>query len=141
MIQLKLIPQVSMFMLAWEFQLELPECCLVQRARGKVWLAKNLKTWARLAQTPGVAEIPASHKQIALDPVGQVRGELALVDHKETISLLVRPEKLLQIRLLKIRLLQIPVHKVLARNLPQRTVLPGNAIERAVVKKILKLMR
>lgn len=136
MIQLRLIPQVSMFMLAWEFQLELPECCLVQRARGKVWLAKNLKTWARLAQTLGVAEIPASHKQIALDPVGQVLGELALVDHKETISLLVRPEKLLQVRSL-----QIPVHKVLARNLLQRTVLPGNAIERAVVKRILKLMR
>jgi hypothetical protein len=125
-----------MFMLAWEFQPELPECCLVQRARGKVWPAKNLKTWARLAQTPGVAEIPASHKRIALDPVGQVLGELAPVVHKETISLLVRPEKLLQVRTL-----QIPVHKVLARNLPQRTVLPGNAIERAVVKKILKLMR
>ena len=136
MIQLKLIPQVSMFMLAWEFQLELPGCCLVQRAHGKVWLAKNLKTWARLAQTLDVAEIPASHKQIALDPVGQVLGELALVDHKETISLLVRPEKLLQVRSP-----QIPVHKVLARNLPQRTVLPGNAIEREVVKKILKLMR
>jgi hypothetical protein len=125
-----------MFMLAWEFQLELPECCLVQRALGKAWLAKNLKTWARLAQTPGVAEIPASHKQTALVPVGQVPGELAPVVHKETISLLVRPEKLQLVRSL-----QIPVHKVLARNLPQRTVLPGNAIEPAVVKKILKLMR
>ena len=136
MIQLRLIPQVSMFMLALEFQLELPECCLVQRVRGKVWLAKNLKTWARLAQTPGVAEIPASHKRIALDPVGQVPGELAQVVHKETISLLVRPEKLLQVRIL-----QIPVHKIPVRNLLQRTVLPGSGIERAVVKKILKLMR
>ena len=136
MIQLKLIPQVSMFMLAWEFQLELPECCLVPRARGKACQVKNLKTWARLAQALDVVEIPANHKRIALDPVGQVQGALAPVVHKETISLLVRPEKLLQVRSP-----QIPVHKVLARNLPQRTVLPGNAIERAVVKKILKLMR
>jgi hypothetical protein len=58
------------------------------------------------------------------------------VDHKEKVNLLVRPASLQQVRVL-----QIPVHKVAVRNLPQRTVLPGNAIERAVVKKIPKLMR
>ncbi|MBV5268137.1 MAG: hypothetical protein JZU67_06495, partial [Burkholderiaceae bacterium] len=79
----------------------------------------------------GVAEIPVSHKQIALDPVGQVPVEAVPQIRKETINLPVRQEKL--------QLVLVP--KALVKSPLRKSAHHASAIAPEVVKKILKLVR